>query len=657
MHEFLSRWFYARRYSWLLGAVLLLTATVLFGLVAGVRHIEDALPINTLHKQRDFSALLMDVNQLTHSVDRLVVGRQVEDVESSRFLLQAALNRVRDTYTLYASEDEEVHQFCDDFRAGAAELDALLARLEEGPALLQRLPAGLAKSLANLRSLQLEMRRLNDDIYQSSALRVTMQRDRLENLRRVLILGVVLSSVGAIALVLSLLRQKQAYERLQALDAEIRNVAFYDHLTGLANRRLLMDRLRHAQFNSHRSGQLGALLFIDLDNFKTLNDTEGHDAGDRLLVQVAERLLLHVRAGDTVSRFGGDEFLVMLENLGGGEDEAGATAERVAEKLRAALKMPYAVAEHRPFHHISPSIGIALFEGQGKSVDQLIKHADLALYQAKEGGRDSIRFFSPSMQQRMDLRFHTEAAVHAALDTDQFCLHLQPLVTPDGRWVGAEALLRWQRPEHGLVGPSEFIEIAEESGLIVPLGDKVLTMALEILGAWSGKPAMAGLVLAVNVSAKQFRDKGFVPRLSELLQRSGVRADRLKLELTESVVLHNLDEAQQKMQALRDLGISLALDDFGTGYSSLTNLKQLPFDTVKIDRSFVRDIGEDRGDEAICSAVIQMAHELGLRVVAEGVETDQQRVFLTETYHCDWVQGFLFGRPQPVEQFERHFAA
>lgn len=657
MLAFLNRWLYARRYTWQLAIVLLLSATVLIGLVGGVRHIQDALPINTLHKQRDFSALLLDVTRLAHAVDRLALKPSDTDVESSRFLLQAALNRVRDTYALYATEDADVRRFCEDFRARAAELDALLGRMEEQPALLRLAPASLAAPLASLQALMTEIRRLNDDVHQSSSLQVTMQSDRLENLRTVVILGVVASSLGAIVLVLSLLRQKQAYERLQAKDNEIRNFAFYDHLTGLANRRLLIDRLRHAQSSGQRSGQLGALLFIDLDNFKALNDTEGHDAGDRLLVQVAKRLLLNVRAGDTVSRFGGDEFLIMLEGLGSSEEEAGATAERVAEKLRSALKMPYAVAEQRPFHHISPSIGIALFEGEQKSVDLLIKQADLALYQAKDAGRDAIRFFSPSMQQRMDQRFNTEAAVREALDTDQFCLHLQPLATPDGRWVGAEALVRWQRPGLGLVGPAEFIDIAEDSGLIVPLGDKVLTMAMAILRRWSQHEATSELVLAVNVSAKQFRQSGFVPRLRELLEQSGVRADRLKLELTESVVLHNLEEAQEKMQALRDLGLSLALDDFGTGYSSLTNLKQLPFDTVKIDRSFVRDIGEDRGDEAICSAVIHMAHQLGLRVVAEGVETGLQQRFLTETYDCDWIQGFLHGRPQPLEQFERHFGA
>jgi len=425
-------------------------------------------------------------------------------------------------------------------------------------------------------------------------------------------------------------------------EEEIRQLAFYDALTGLPNRRLMMDRLQQALASQVRQGSTGALLFIDLDHFKVLNDTLGHDVGDQLLRLIAQRLGGLVRKGDTLARLGGDEFLLILEDLSPQLTEAAAQAEVIGRKVLQAVQEPCTLAGQ--VHHGSCSIGIALFRDQ-PSVEELLKRADLAMYQAKASGRHTLRFFDPAMQTAITHRVTLEAELREALRAGQFCVHYQPLVVAsDGRLAGAEVLVRWKHPQRGMVPPGEFIGVAESSGLIVPLGCWVLEQACITLAEWATQPELADLTLAVNVSARQFHDVDFVPDLHQLLDATRAPASRLKLEITESLLIDDLDETTEKMAAIQALGVRFSLDDFGTGYSSLSYLKRLPLDQLKIDRSFVRDLITDDNDAAIARTIIALAHSLDLHVVAEGVETEAQRDALREM-GCDAYQGYLFGRP------------
>ncbi len=425
-------------------------------------------------------------------------------------------------------------------------------------------------------------------------------------------------------------------------EEEIRQLAFYDALTGLPNRRLMMDRLQHALASQVRQGRTGALLFIDLDHFKVLNDTLGHDVGDQLLRLIAQRLSGLVRKGDTLARLGGDEFLLILEDLSPQLTEAAAQAEAIGRKVLQAVQEPCTLAGQ--VHHGSCSVGIALFRDQ-PSLEELLKRADLAMYQAKASGRHTLRFFDPAMQTAITQRVTLEVELREALRAGQFCVHYQPLVSAtDGRLTGAEVLVRWQHPQRGLVPPGEFIAVAEHTGLIVPLGCWVLEQACVTLSYWARQPGLCDLTLAVNVSARQFHDVDFVPDLRQLILGTGAPATRLKLEITESLLIDDLDETAEKMAAIQALGVRFSLDDFGTGYSSLAYLKRLPLDQLKIDRSFVRDLITDDNDAAIARTIIALAHSLGLQVVAEGVETEAQRDALREM-GCDACQGYLFGRP------------
>ena len=437
-------------------------------------------------------------------------------------------------------------------------------------------------------------------------------------------------------------------ERRKAED-EIRNLAFHDSLTGLPNRRLLLDRLNQALASSARSGKCGALLFIDLDNFKTLNDTLGHDIGDLLLQQVAQRLVTCVREGDTVARLGGDEFVVMLEDLSGNLQEAATQTEIVGEKILAALNETYELGNYK--HHSTPSIGVTLFVDHQETIDELLKRADLAMYQAKAAGRNTLRFFDPDMQTLVTARATMEIDLRRAIVEKQFLVHYQAQVDSCGRVIGAEALVRWQHPERGLVSPADFIPLAEESGLILPIGHWVLEAACGKLAVWAAKPEMAHLTVAVNVSARQFSLPNFVEQVLAVVDYLGVRPDRLKLELTESLLLENAEDIIAKMLALRARGVGFSMDDFGTGYSSLSYLKRLPLDQLKIDQSFVRDVLTDSNDAAIARTVVALGQSLGLAVIAEGVETEAQREFL-EAHGCHAYQGYLFSRPLPVEGFE-----
>lgn len=451
------------------------------------------------------------------------------------------------------------------------------------------------------------------------------------------------------AYVLGLVRDITERKRVEK---QIRDLAYYDALTRLPNRRLLMDRLGQALIASQRSLEFGALMILDLDHFKTLNDTRGHDVGDQLLVEVARRLTSNVRQHDTVCRLGGDEFVVMLEDLGQDEPHAITQAEAIAEKVRAALNQPYSLNHNGAKFHSTTSLGLTLFRGQDASVDMLLKQADVALYQAKDAGRNLVRFFNPAMQAAIDSRMVMEAALRHALDKDEFRLYYQPQIDQDGGLIGAEALVRWLPANQGMISPVDFIPLAEETGLILLIGKWVLDTACAQLKAWERDPRTQALQMSVNVSARQFHQPDFVDTVQHSLVASGINPARLKLELTESVVLENVDVVVSRMQQLNALGVSFCLDDFGTGYSSLSYLKRLPLDQVKIDQSFVRDVTEDLNDAAIVMAIMAMSRSLGLQVIAEGVETRAQRDFLLKN-QCVAYQGFLFCKPIPIEEWER----
>lgn len=432
-------------------------------------------------------------------------------------------------------------------------------------------------------------------------------------------------------------------------EEEIKTLAFYDPLTGLPNRRLLFDRLKQAIASSTRSERCCALLFIDLDNFKFLNDNLGHNIGDELLKQVAQRLSACVREGDTVARLGGDEFVVILEDLSESPQEAATQTEAVGEKVLATLAQPYQLADQT--HRSTASIGITLFAESQGTLDELLKHADLAMYEAKAAGRNTLRFFDPEMQAIVTARAALENDLRDAILRSQFLLYYQAQVVGEGRLTGAEVLLRWQHEERGLVSPSEFIALAEDTGLILPLGRWVLMTSCQQLKAWAARPEMAQLTLAVNVSARQFRMPNFVEEVLEILDHTGVNPQRLKLELTETLLVNDVEDIIAKMNALKAQGVGFSLDDFGTGYSSLSFLKRLPLDQLKIDQSFVKNILTDTNDAAIARMVVALAESLGLTVVAEGVEIAAQKDFLAR-HGCHAYQGYLFGRPLPLAEFE-----
>jgi diguanylate cyclase (GGDEF)-like protein/PAS domain S-box-containing protein len=433
-------------------------------------------------------------------------------------------------------------------------------------------------------------------------------------------------------------------ERKRA-EAQIERLAFYDPLTGLCNRRLFHDRLEQAQAASTRSAQWAAVCFIDLDNFKDLNDTQGHDRGDMLLQQVGQRLQHSVREQDTVARLGGDEFVLLLEDLGADEAQAALYANSVGQKVRDALAAPYDLG--RGPQHNTPSIGITLFRDHHERVEDILKRADLAMYQSKSAGRNTVRFFDPHMQDVVQRRSEMEHDLRAALAGDQFQLYSQAVVNADRQIRGFEALLRWHHPQRGMVSPAEFIPVAEQTGLILALGDWVLRTACKRLAAWAGDPATAAWTLAVNLSARQLRQPDFVPGLLDILKQTGANPACLLLELTESLLLHDVEDTIVKMNILAQQGIRFALDDFGTGYSSLSYLKRLPLTILKIDQSFVRDLLSDPNDAAIARTILQLAQSLDLNVVAEGVETEGQRQFL-HIMGCQAFQGYLFGRPGPM---------
>jgi diguanylate cyclase (GGDEF)-like protein/PAS domain S-box-containing protein len=433
---------------------------------------------------------------------------------------------------------------------------------------------------------------------------------------------------------------------------KIKSLAFYDPLTELPNRRLFTDRLQQALVSSARNGLVGALLFIDLDNFKTINDTLGHAMGDTLLQEAATRLTSCVREEDTVARIGGDEFVVMLEYLSADLPEAATQTETIGEKILAVLNQPYQIASHEC--RSTCSIGITLFNDRQQQTDELLKQADIAMYQAKKAGRNALRFFDTQMQEIVTARATLESELRKAIEKQQFQLHYQIQVDEWRKPIGAEALIRWNHPDRGLVLPAQFIPLAEETGLILPIGQGVLETACAQLKAWEQGKQTHGLVLAVNVSPREFRQADFVAQVRACVRRHAIDPKRLKLELTESLLLENIEATVVIMNALNDIGIQFSLDDFGTGYSSLQYLKRLPFDQIKIDQSFVRDLAVDSGDRAIVRTIIAMAKSLNMEVIAEGVETKEQLQMLLNK-GCIHYQGYLFGAPVPIEQFDKQF--
>ena len=435
------------------------------------------------------------------------------------------------------------------------------------------------------------------------------------------------------------------HERKQAED-EIRRLAFFDSLTQLPNRSLLYDRMHQAVANAARTERHGAILFLDLDNFKDINDTLGHDLGDLLLRQVALRIQHTLRETDTLARLGGDEFVLIINNIDQEMQQAAITAEVLARKLIGVLERPFLLGAQE--RHCSASIGVTLFGSTANQVDELLKQADLAMYQAKSAGRNTVRFFEPGMQHAVKKRALLEADFRKSLQNNEFFLHYQPHVDRHGKLLGAEALLRWHHPERGLVPPLTFIPVAEQTGLIQPLGEQVLVAACAQLAAWQRQKGWADLRIAVNVSAKQFHHPDFTSLFLSILEQSGAPADRLTLELTESMLLEDHEEIIKRMNILRERGVGFALDDFGTGYSSLAYLKRLPLTVLKIDQSFVHDILVDPNDAAIARTILSLAHTLNLEVIAEGVESEAQYQALVEM-GCRQFQGYWFGRPGPVD--------
>jgi len=434
------------------------------------------------------------------------------------------------------------------------------------------------------------------------------------------------------------------------VEEQVNSLTYYDELTGLPNRKRLLDRLALAVATAAQSDQMGALIYLDLDRFRQINDTLGPGFGDDLLRDVALRLQQCVREEDTVAHFGGDEFMVMLDNLGLEQPLAATRAETVANKILHALSQAHSLRGHR--YVSSASVGIVMFDQHAQDTNELLKMADAAMYQAKSAGRNTARFYDPAMQALMVARTELEKDIQRGLQAQEFVLHYQLQVNADGEPLGAEALVRWQHPKRGLVSPAQFIALAEETGLILQLGQMVLDAACHQLVQWAQMPQQSAWVMAVNVSALQFAQDDFVDCVSMALGMSGAKPGLLKLELTESMLVGDIADVIDKMRRIKAMGVSFSLDDFGTGYSSLAYLKRLPMDQLKIDQSFVRDLLTDPDDAVLCQTIVSLGHNLGMQVIAEGVEAQGQYDALV-TMGCDAFQGYLFARPVVADELRQ----
>lgn len=437
---------------------------------------------------------------------------------------------------------------------------------------------------------------------------------------------------------------------IRMASAEIETLAFYDQLTGLPNRRLLLDRLSQATHLAQRAGWLGALIFVDLNKFKILNDTQGHEMGDLLLQEVGQRLRASTRASDTVARLGGDEFVIMLCDLPNSLEAAGKLTKKIAEKMLRRLAEPYVLGTY--VHRSTASLGVTLFGNAAVEVNELLKQADIAMYQVKSQQGTGVCFFEPQMQEALSARARLEADLRFGIANEQFVLHYQPQFMADGSIEGIEALVRWEHPERGMVPTSEFIAVAEDSELIVQIGQWVLRTACGQLARWQLHPRLAGIYVAVNVSARQFRQQNFVAQVMQVVGDTGISPHLLKLELTESLVIDDLEDTIAKMSELRAAGVRFSMDDFGTGQSSLSYLTRLPLSQLKIDQSFVHHLGERHSDDVVAQTIIGMAHNLGLTVIAEGVEHQAQLDSLVR-FGCQLFQGYFFSRPLPAVELQR----
>ena len=507
------------------------------------------------------------------------------------------------------------------------------------------------------RSFASQIAKISEDAeqeYKGLAARITAaQAGDIQQVQGRVQLNLIFIALTILVEALLILRtvSKSARDLNQLADESEKTVyqlAYSDPLTELPNRRLFQDRLEHAIALSNRTKQYRALMFLDMDNFKTLNDTKGHGMGDLLLIEVAKRLKAGVRTSDTLARLGGDEFVVLLGELSENEKSASEQALMIAEKISSLLNQPYQL--NQLIYNCSASIGVTMFGNAAITIEEVHKRADAAMYQAKNAGRNTVRFYDPQTQAALEARSELEHALRVAIEQQQLHLFFQVQVDENNRPVGAEVLLRWIHPEMGMVFPGQFIAIAEETGLILPIGQWVLETACRQIKLWEENPQTRNLQLAVNVSARQFHQPDFVAHVDELIKQSGINPSRLKLELTESMVLIDVADTVVKMHALKQLGVRFSMDDFGTGYSSLSYLTQLPLDQLKVDQSFVRNIGIKSTDAVIVQTIIGMANNLNIEAIAEGVETQAQRDFL-EKAGCMRYQGYLFGKPEPLERF------
>jgi diguanylate cyclase (GGDEF)-like protein len=515
--------------------------------------------------------------------------------------------------------------------------DSYITQLDEAGTLLQLEIASPAPRSEKIKSTLAEISRLNDSLTRIENQFVGAMSDASRSTYQ-LLQGIMLAATPGL-LLLGIVLSLRILQQRKRMEDRVSHMAFHDELTSLPNRLMLSQRLEQALSRHRRAGLQLAILFLDLDRFKVINDSLGHETGDVLLRQVADRLRAHSREGDTIARMGGDEFVVLIENSGNLPDIS-ARAQRLVEQLSA----PYLLGSNDC--HVTVSIGVSVFPADGSDAPALLKAADVAMYRAKDTGRDSYQFYSAAMNVHTVERLELESDLRHALERHEFLLHYQPKVeVATGLITGIEALLRWDHPQRGLISPMDFIPLAEETGLITSIGEWVLATACARTKEWQDH-GFAKLSVAVNLSARQFADPMLLPKLTSIIRRSGLDPSSLELEITESLVMSHGGSAVAVLQQLKSLGVRIAIDDFGTGYSSLAYLKRFPIDTLKVDRSFIRDIPDDSGDKQITRAIIAMAHSLRLRVVAEGVETADQLKFLRKE-RCDAVQGYYLHRPLP----------
>ncbi len=515
--------------------------------------------------------------------------------------------------------------------------DYYIARLDEAGTRLEREIASPAPNPEAINAILTQILRINDDVtpVENEFVAAMSEASRLTYR---LLQGIMLAATPGL-LMFGIVLSLRILQQRKRMEDRVNHMAYHDELTSLPNRVMLSQRLDQALSRHRRAGTQLAILFLDLDRFKVINDSLGHESGDVLLRQVADRLRTQSREGDTIARMGGDEFVVLIENYSNLSDIS-TRAQRLVEQLSA----PYALGNNDC--HVTVSIGISVFPADGGDAQALLKAADVAMYRAKDTGRDSYQFYSAAMNVHTVERLELESDLRRALERNEFLLYYQPKVEiATGLITGVEALLRWNHPRRGLVPPMEFIPLAEETGLIVPIGEWVLATACARIKEWQ-EHGLSKLDVAVNLSARQFADPTLLSKLTGIIRRSGLDPSSLELEITESVVMLHGESAVALLKQLKSLGVRIAIDDFGTGYSSLAYLKRFPIDTIKVDRSFIRDIPADSGDMQITRAIIAMAHSLRLRVVAEGVETAGQVKFL-RSQRCDTVQGYYFHHPLP----------